>query len=129
MDRAETTATEQPVIVVDDDEAVRDSLDAMLSACGYQTHLYASGDAFLAGLDGLDHACVLLDLHMPGLDGLEVARALKVNPRHFRVVLMSARFDDATRESAKAAGVGAIIEKPFDEKTLFDAIADGVKPT
>jgi two-component system response regulator FixJ len=109
--------------VVDDDEAVRDSLDAVLTAWGYQTNLYDSGNAFLAGLDGIDGACVLMDLHMPGLDGIETARALNAKSRHFHVILMSALFDDTARQAAGEAGVDALIEKPFTDQTLLDALS------
>ena len=64
------------IFVVDDDDAVRASLQALLETAGYRTGQFESGVAFLDSVESSPGACVLLDVKMPGLDGLEVQRRL-----------------------------------------------------
>ncbi|MCB1835419.1 MAG: response regulator, partial [Geminicoccaceae bacterium] len=75
------------VIVVDDDEAVRDSLTLLLESEGIEAHALASGDELLDGLDRLQHGLILLDIRMPGTNGLEVLRLLGERAPE-RVVIM-----------------------------------------
>ena len=70
--------TGELIIVVDDDSAVRASLEALLETAGYRTIGFKSGTAFLDSLDTVLGSCALLDVKMPGLDGLEVQRRVYV---------------------------------------------------
>ena len=68
------------VHVVDDDEAVRDSMRALLESYGIEVHAYASAREFLVAGPAQPRGCVLVDLHMPGMSGLGAARSAE-SPR------------------------------------------------
>ena len=70
-------ATSQIVHVIDDDEAMRDSLSFLLDIQGFETRVYESATAFLDALPGLSGGCVLTDVRMPGLSGLELVDHLR----------------------------------------------------
>src|SRR3546814_12767800 len=76
-----TIVSDLTVFVVDDDEAIRDSLGAVLEAAGLDVETFSSGDAFLAAFDDMPPGCLLADLRMPGLSGLELHEALRSEER------------------------------------------------
>lgn len=115
------------VHVVDDDEAVRDSLDALLSLHGLDVHGYGSAAEFVARLpaDGRvddDRACLLLDMHMPGTDGLALAGILRDRAPALPIIMITGRSDDALRRRAAAAGIRCLLDKPVDQAALLAAI-------
>ena len=112
-----------PVVhVVDDDDAVRDSLALLLRLRGYRTRLFASGAALLADLGDTPHGCVLLDLVMPGQDGLAVHAALRARGNAMPVILLTAHGDAASARAALKNGAFDFLEKPVDEALLVDTI-------
>lgn len=115
------------VHVVDDDEAVRDSLDALLSLHGLDVHGYGSAAEFVArlpvgGQADDDRACLLLDMHMPGTDGLALAGMLRERAPALPIIMITGRSDDALRRRAAAAGIRCLLDKPVDHATLLAAI-------
>lgn len=112
--------TGDSITIIDDDEAVSHSLQALLEAAGHAVEVYATGEDFLkaAGPSG----CLILDLHLPGLDGIEVMERLREAGTTTPVILVSARFDPATRARAARAGALALLEKPLREPALLDSI-------
>ena len=111
------------VAVVDDDDAVRDSLSLLLRLHGFDVHAFSSGDAFIpwAGWQPID--CVVLDLRMSGSTGLDVQAALAARGLAYPVIILTAHGDVATTRAALKAGAFDFIEKPFDERLLLRAIA------
>ena len=84
------------VFVIDDDDAVRDSLCLLLRLRGYAPRPYASGDAFLADeANAPANALVLLDLKMPGRSGIEVQAELRARGRQWPVIVLTAHGDAA----------------------------------
>ena len=69
--------TDQPIHVVDDDEAIRRSLSFMLKTSGFAVRLFSGGTEFLKEVGTLEGGCVLLDVRIPDIDGLEVQRELR----------------------------------------------------
>ena len=115
--------TDSPVvIVVDDDDSLRDALRRLLDAAGFSPMAYASGEALLA--DGLcpAAACVVTDLKLPGMSGLDLLARLKALPAPVPVVLMTAHDDPATREDVLQHGASAYIAKPFRGTALLQVI-------
>lgn len=110
------------VHVVDDDEAVRDSLCALLEADGQMVVTYPSGDAFLDHLAEARPGCVLLDIHMPGRSGLEVQRELHRREAPFPVIIMTGQGDIAMAVEAMKAGASDFIEKPYSNELLLGAV-------
>ena len=114
------------VFVVDDDDAVRTSLQALLETAGYRTGLFECGIAFLDFPDIGRGACVLLDVKMPGLDGLEVQRRLNDRGVALPVVIVTGHGDIAMAVQAMRAGAADFLEKPVSRKRLLDSVARAV---
>jgi two-component system response regulator FixJ len=114
---------ERTVHVVDDDAAVRRSLERLLDAAGFRTVSYESSLAFLAVAPGLSSGCVLLDVRMSGMDGLTLQARLAKLDNHLPVVVMTGQGDVQTAVRAMKAGAVDFIEKPYDDDVLINAIA------
>jgi two-component system, LuxR family, response regulator FixJ len=114
------------VAVVDDDDAVRNSLEALLDAAGYATESYSSGAAFLDACMDLGKACVLLDAVMPTMDGLEVLQTLQRYRPYPSVIMMTGNGEMETAARAMRLGAIAFLQKPFVEDELFESVRHGL---
>jgi two-component system, LuxR family, response regulator FixJ len=110
------------VHIVDDDAAVRRSLERLLFASGFEAVSYESAPAFLDVAPRPSAGCLLLDIRMPGMDGLELQTLL--NDSNFRVptIVITAQGDVSTAVRAMKAGAVDFIEKPYDDEVLIAAI-------
>jgi len=109
------------VHVVDDDDAIRDSLSVLLSAAGFEVAAYPSAEAFLtAPTHG--PGCVLIDVRMPGMGGLELQEELARRGRRIPVILMTGHADVPVAVKAMKAGAVDFVEKPFEEEAMLAAI-------
>ncbi|NJO38130.1 MAG: response regulator [Rhizobiales bacterium] len=113
--------------VIDDDEAVRDSLEALLLAEGFAVMGFDSAEAFL--IDGAASAagCCLLDVRMPGMDGLTLLRRLGAAGAMVPVVVMTGHGDVPMAVKAMKLGAVDFIEKPFDAKTMLATIRTALR--
>lgn len=110
------------VYVVDDDPAIRRSLERLLDAAGFRVTSFATPAAFLGVADDLAMGCVMLDLRMPKMDGFEVlARLLQLNP-DLPVIVITAQGDVQTAVRTMKAGAVDFIEKPYGDDALIAAI-------
>lgn len=114
--------TENTVYVVDDDEAVRDSLAALLSAEGFHVVPFESGVSFLTDVSPSSRGCILMDVKMPGLDGLEVQQELSARGISLPVVLMTGHADVPMAVKAMKAGAVDFIEKPYMPQQVISGI-------
>ena len=114
------------IVVVDDDDAVRMSLQALLETAGYRTTQFESGIAFLDSLDIRPGACAILDVKMPGLDGLEVQRRLNDRGIALPVVVLTGHGDIATAVQAMRAGAADFLEKPVSRDRLLESVARAI---
>ncbi len=110
------------VHVIDDDDAVRDSLAFLLETAGYEVKTYDSGLRFLEGFTGEERGCVLTDVRMPGLTGLELALRLKSLGSRLPIVVLTGHADVALAVEAMKAGVDDFIEKPFDDHIIINSV-------
>lgn len=106
------------IYVVDDDEAIRDSLTLLLEASGFRVAAFSSGDAFMEHLPADPTGCLLIDVRMPGRGGLEVQEELAGRHISLPVVVMTGHGDVSLAVRAMKAGAVDFIEKPFEEETL-----------
>jgi two-component system response regulator TtrR len=106
------------VYVVDDDEAVRDSLQFLLEGAGYRVACYDSAESFLAGFDAKAIACLVLDVRMPGKSGLELQELLLAQGHRLPIVFITGHGDVPMAVSAMKRGAADFIEKPFDQAAL-----------
>ena len=114
------------IVVVDDDDAVRMSFQALLETAGYRTVLFESGIAFLDSPDTGRASCVLLDVKMPGLDGLEVQRRLSDRGVTLPVVVVTGHGDIAMAVQAMRTGAADFLEKPVGRDRLLSSVARAI---
>jgi two-component system, LuxR family, response regulator FixJ len=119
----------KPVVhVVDDDAAIRRSLERLLTSAGFTPASYETPMVFLAAASGRLTGCILLDLWMPEIDGLEVQARLRQMGVLLPVIVMTAGGDVQTAVRAMKAGAIDFIEKPFDDEVLLSAIEASLAP-
>jgi len=118
---------EAPLVhVIDDDEAVRNSLELLLESAGFRARTYASAMAFLAASAGLVAGCVLTDVRMPEMDGLELQRRLTELGIRIPVIVMTGHGDVPIAVEALKAGAVDFLEKPFNDEQLLAAVKDAI---
>ena len=113
------------VAVVDDDAAMRTSVERLLQASGYTTNAFASAEAFLRS--GIANSAIglVLDVHLGGMSGLELRRRLLDSGATIPVVFITAFDDEATRREADVLGYVAYLRKPFEASRLIGALERG----
>ena len=115
-------SNKQTVHIIDDDEAMRDSLSFLLRARGFQTLTHESAVAFLAAAETLILDCIVTDVRMPHLNGLELVGQLKKKGIACPVIVMTGHGDIALAVEAMKAGVVDFLEKPFSNEAILAAI-------
>lgn len=110
------------VYVVDDDEAMRDSLTFMLSASDLKVVAFSSALEFLEQAPQLSGGLIITDVRMPGMSGLELVAQLKQQGNDLPVIVLTGHADVAMAVEAMKAGVVDFIEKPFDDAALLNAV-------
>jgi len=110
------------VFVVDDDEAVRDSMCALLESAGIEVRDYASAIDFLRSTSLHTDGCLLLDVNMPGMSGIELLERLRSEGNQMPVIIMTARSDRTLKERVLRSGALEILDKPVDEGLLMKAL-------
>lgn len=121
MNVAHTDKTREIIYVVDDDEAVRDSLSWLLESNGYLVRCYASADRFLQAVVGPDRdviACAILDVRMPGMSGLELQEQLLSLAIPMPISFITGHGDVSMAVTTMKKGAVDFIEKPFKENEL-----------
>jgi two-component system response regulator FixJ len=113
---------ENIVHVIDDDEALRDSLEFMLDAAGLAARSWESAILFLEALPGLTPGCIVTDVRMPDMTGLELVERLKTLGRADPIIVITGHADVPLAVEAMKAGVLDFIEKPFDNQRLLAAV-------
>jgi two-component system response regulator FixJ len=118
---------ESEVCLIDDDEAVRDSVSLLLENHEFQVSSFGSAEEFLSQMEeGLDPACVVSDVKMPGLSGLDLQRLLREQPAKVPLILITGHGDIDMAVAAVKAGAHDFIEKPFDDQRLLESIQSAV---
>jgi two-component system response regulator FixJ len=115
------------VYVIDDDEAVRDSLQFLLGSVDFEVRLFESAQAFLDALGSLAFGCVVSDVRMPDIDGIELLRRLKSLGSRFPVIIMTGHGDVPLAVEAMKLGAVDFLEKPFDDGLLITMVDAGLK--
>jgi two-component system, LuxR family, response regulator FixJ len=113
---------ERTVHVVDDDAAVRRSLERLMESLGFRVVTYETSSAFLEAATNIAPGCVLLDLKMSGMDGLELQALLLERNSALPIVVMTGHGDVQSAVRAMKAGAIDFIEKPFSDDVLLNAI-------
>jgi FixJ family two-component response regulator len=109
------------VYVVDDDDAVRDSLDAYLTLKGMSVNVFGSAQELLDHDDGFPNL-LIIDVNMPEIDGFMLLETLRDRGHEAPAVLITGLGNPDTRARAERAGVAAFFDKPIDPPVLFSAL-------
>ena len=114
------------IYLVDDDDAVRDSLTFLLESHGFDVSAFASVAEFERTHRARDKACLILDHHLPGTSGLEFLASPKGAALHMPVIVITGGADPTISARARALGVTAFLEKPVGEAPLLAAIENAL---
>src|SRR4051794_28811625 len=115
------------VYVVDDDEAMRDSLGFLLGSADFDVAIFESAQHFLDAVSGIGFGCVLSDVRMPGIDGIELLKRLKASRSTFPVLIMTGHGDVPLAVEAMKLGAVDFLEKPFEDDRLIGLIDIALK--
>jgi two-component system, LuxR family, response regulator FixJ len=115
------------VFVVDDDEAVRNSLRLLLEAHRRKVRVFASAHDLLenfdsAAFDSATPGCIVLDYNMPNMNGLDLAEEINRRGLIVPAILLTALHDEQIRDRARRLGISVVLEKPLTGNELIDAI-------
>lgn len=110
------------VVIVDDDELVRQALESLVKAAGFVTETFASAEDFLHSLPMDSNKCLILDVRLPGMSGIELQRRLRAENNGIPIIFVTAHGDASTRDRAKKDGAMRFLNKPLRGQTLLDAI-------
>jgi two-component system response regulator FixJ len=110
------------VHVIDDDEAVRQSLAFLLKTAGLEACTYESATVFLSALPGINAGCIVTDVSMPEMSGIDLLRRLKELSVGVPVIVITGHGDIALAVEAMKIGAVDFIEKPFDDEVLLAAV-------
>lgn len=115
------------VYVIDDDEAMRDSLHFLLGSSGYQVKLFDTATSFLEALPKLEFGCVVSDVRMPGIDGIELLKRMKAANSMFPILIMTGHGDVPLAVEAMKLGAVDFLEKPFEDDRLTAMIETAIR--
>lgn len=120
------TLPEPIVLVVDDDESVRQSLSRLLRSAGLKSEAFASAEEFLARLPLAGLACLVLDLQMRGLTGLELQKRLAGTGWQLPIVFLTGHGDIPSGVEAMKLGAVDFLTKPVDDERLLAAVREAL---
>jgi FixJ family two-component response regulator len=115
-------SSQPTVFVVDDDEAVRDSVRVLLKTVGINAETFASGREFLDSYDPDRPGCLVLDIRMPGMSGMELQEQLVARNAILPVIFITGHGDVPMAVHALRSGAVDFMQKPFSEQALLDRI-------
>jgi len=118
--------SEPRVFVVDDDQAMRRSLEWLIESIGMKVKTYSSADEFLRSYYPGRAGCLLLDVRMPGMSGLDLQAHLAREDSRLPVIIITGHGDVAMAVKAMKAGAVDFIEKPFHDEDLLSSIRNAL---
>ncbi len=120
--------SETPLVhVIDDDDAVRDSLSFLLRAANFDVVTYQSATHFLDTLTREINGCVITDVRMPDISGLELLKRLRAKSCIIPVIVMTGHGDIQLAVEAMKAGAADFLEKPFDDDRMLAAVRSALE--
>ena len=111
-----------PVIVVDDDAAVRHSLKFALELEGLSVRLFKDSAELLAASDLPRNGCFVIDYNMPGMSGIDLVGKLRQRQIHIPAILIASQVNEELQGRATRSGFLRVLEKPLHDSDLLDSI-------
>lgn len=118
-----TTTAKQTVFIVDDDDAVRDSIQELLESVGLRAEGHASGQAFLDAFEPERPGCLILDVRMAGINGLAVQERLNALGATQPIIMLTGHGDVPMAVQAMQAGAVDFLQKPYRDQALLDSVS------
>jgi two-component system, LuxR family, response regulator FixJ len=115
-------SSNSPVHVIDDDDAVRESLEFLLRTAKIDVRTYDSATSFLSALPNDAAGCVVTDIRMPGMSGVDLLRQLKARGSTMPVIVITGHGDIQLAVEAMKIGAVDFLEKPFDDEVLLASV-------
>jgi two-component system response regulator FixJ len=115
-------STDMIVHVIDDDDAVRQSLQFLLRSAKFDVRTYESANAFLSTLGDVNSGCIITDVRMPGISGLDLLRHLREKKIEVPVIVITGHGDVPLAVEAMKMGALDFLEKPFDDDILLNSV-------
>ena len=119
--------TEPTVYVVEDDQAVRDSLCWLISTMDLPVLAFASASEFLETVQPEQPGCAIIDVRLPGMNGLELQEELNERSPDLPVIIITGHGTKETASRAMAAGALGYLEKPTDDEALMELVKKGIE--
>jgi FixJ family two-component response regulator len=119
-------AAGRKVVVIEDDDSLRQAIKRLLDAGGFQAVAYTSAEALLASGSGQGAACVVSDLRLPGISGLDLLATLRARGEGAPMILITAHDGPGLREEAAQRGAAAYLAKPFLGTALLAVIREAL---
>ena len=113
---------EQLIYVIDDDEAVRDSMGMLLESADLPYRCFASADSFIAEHDGSQRGCLVLDIRMPGMNGIELQQKLAQMESSLPIIFITGHGDVPMAVEAMRRGAFDFLRKPVNEENFLERI-------
>ena len=110
------------VLVIEDDEGMREAIESLLDAAGYASSSYASAEALIAAGTPADARCIVSDVRLPAMSGLDLITELRARGARLPVILITAHDSPSLRSEAGKRGAAAYLPKPFARGELLAAI-------
>jgi len=120
--KAEAVAAAETVVIIDDDEAVREALEGLLESVGLQVKSYGSVQQYVDQRPAIDVGCMVLDVRLPGRSGLDFQAELARSGNSLPVIFISGHADVPMSVRAMKAGAFEFLTKPVHHQELLDAI-------
>ena len=118
---------EQIVYVIDDDEAVRQSLEFLLKTSGITVLEFESAKVFLERLPHIKSGCIITDVRMPEITGIDLLRRMRDSGVDIPVILITGHGDVSLAVEAMKVGAVDFLEKPFDDETLLSSVRSALR--
>jgi len=122
------TSGQKPLLLVDDEQGMRDTLADILEELGFQIDQAANGQEAIDRARSHDYGLVLMDIRMPILNGVQALTQIKVLHPDLPVIMMTAYTDAAEVEEARRQGAETVLYKPLDIPGLLDLIRRALVP-
>jgi two-component system, LuxR family, response regulator FixJ len=117
-----TMQPEPMIYVIDDDDAVRQSIEFSMKTVGISVRGFDSGKAFFDALPEIEHGCVVTDVRMPEITGIDVLRKVNEEKPDLPVIVITGHGDVPLAVEAMKLGAADFLEKPFDDDLLIESV-------
>ena len=114
------------VVIVDDDQSLRNATRDLLKAAGFSTATFEDAESFLGSASRARAACLIADMRMPGMTGLELYQTLVASGDRIPTVIITAHPEELTQSRARDAGITCYLSKPFAPDDLLECVGEAL---